>query len=260
MWPSSPSPRPTPSPAPPRPTPCRSTSTCRPCASRPPASPRRRWPYCPTPSPSAGPSRPVVGTWFAVDAASLILSGVPASPRVVDRLVDGLEDEAQRVGLPGRHRHRRIVAAVSAASPERALAACDGASRSPHQLTRAASMELAGTAGGGPGPTSPLVSARRGLVPATTNSAPLPAGRTSRGHRRTRRRRPPQGRPHHPPQVRLGGPHPRRARRPRPGRRRQTQRRDRRNPGAQQTNRRVPHLVHPHQTRRRQPRRTCRRR
>lgn len=89
---------------------------------------------------------PVIGTWFAVDAARLLVSGVHAAPTVADVLVDGLEDEARRVGLPGGIAFATIIAGAVRGEIDRALAACGGARTSPHLLTRAAALELAGTA------------------------------------------------------------------------------------------------------------------
>lgn len=94
----------------------------------------------------AGDLAPSIATWFAVDAARLIQRGVEAAPALVDRLTDGLEESAAKVGLPGGRAFAAIIVGTVRGEPERIGGAVDGAGSSPHALTRAVALEVAGTA------------------------------------------------------------------------------------------------------------------
>jgi DNA-binding CsgD family transcriptional regulator len=61
-------------------------------------------------------------------------------------LIEGLEDEARRVGLPGGIGIATIVARTVRGDLDAAVAACADARTSPHLLARTAALELIGTA------------------------------------------------------------------------------------------------------------------
>ena len=88
---------------------------------------------------------PAIGTWFAVDAARLLLDGV-SSPPAFDVVMSGLEETAARIGLPGAKAFAAIMAGAMEGDHDKVTDAIEGARGSPNLLARFGSLEIAGIA------------------------------------------------------------------------------------------------------------------